>query len=246
MIVVSKAPVIEEILVKRLVEYLFDNCKWVNQYPNFPSIKISNEYPWVPYMASEEFFNNGWLNLNKVSETLFPSITVVTSQDSKSPQVFIDYIKTELLKDEVGDFKTLVANDGYIIAPEALTELDTHFETKDTLYGLTFNYQNRDTVNIDITTDDPSNIKNRLYDLCSLFLKGHGGFELFQDKDIRIIEGSVNGSRSGTYNVDFGRVLRGASIQFEVDYIISQTFYDPDVNVISDIIIDHTTEVLNG
>jgi len=242
----SYIPVIEEILIERLTKFLMEDCKWADQFPNFPQVRISNEYPWVPYMASEEFFTNGWLDLNKVSETLFPSATIVTSADSKSPQLYVSMKPTTLEKTEVTAFKAQAALDGYLISPAALTEIDTHFVTNDSLNGVNIVYQRRDTINIDITTDDQTNIKNRLYDLISLFLIGHGNVELKTDLDIAIIESSVNGSRSGVYNNDFGRVLRGASIQFNVDYKISQVFYNTDSGLIDSVLIDHEVSVVGG
>ena len=237
MIVLSYAPVIEELLVKELGEYLFKDINWKDLFPNYPVVRISNEYPWVPYMTNTDLFTQYGLDLNKINETLFPSITIVTNQDAKSPTVFVSTNPTELLKTE--DFRTAWAADGYMIAPEALDAIDTHFLTKDTLYGAQFHYQNRDTIAIDITTDDPTNIKNRLYDLCELYLKGTKGAAL-RSNGIEIIESGISGNRSGTYNIEFGRVLRGASIQVEVDYTILQVYYDPDAEAIADIIIDHT------
>ena len=235
MIVVSYAPVVEEVFVNKLNSYLVDKIRWADQYPNYPQVKVSNEYPWVPYMQ-----NGNWPDLNKISETLFPSVTIISSQDVKSPALFVQLNQTALEKTEYDDFKILMKTEGYILAPEALAEIETHFLTKDILYGSEFVYQNRDTISFDITTDDPSNIKNRLYDLCQLFLKCHEAKALYNELKIQVIEYSVSGSRSGTYNIDFGRVLRGASIHVEVDYTILQTYYDTDADVITDILIDHT------
>lgn len=241
----SYIPVIEEILIERLTKYIMEDCNWADQFPNFPQVRINNEYPWVQYMASEEFFTNGWVDLNKVSETLFPSVTIVTTQDSKSPQLFVNMKPTTLNKAELAEFQAQAALEGYLIAPEAMSAMETHFDTNDELYGVNIIYQRKDTVNIDITTDDFTNIKNRLYDLISLFLIGHGNISLNRDLDIAIIESSINGTRSGVYNVDFGRLLKGSSIQFDVDYKISQTYYNPDIGLL-DIDINHTVEVLNG
>ena len=215
-------------------------CKWADQFPNFPQVRINNEFPWVPYMAKEQFFTDGWLDVKKVSETLFPSVTIISNQDQKSPQVFIESSKTVLYKTEFDDFKDQAATDGYLISPEALDEMETHFLTNDYLIGVNIIYQRQDIVNIDITTDDQTNIKNRLYDLISLFLIGHGNTALKNDLDIGILDHTVSGNRSGSYNRDFGRVLRGATIGFNVDYKISQVFYDLNANVIDDIIINHT------
>ncbi len=242
-VAVSYAPVIEEILIEKLTKYLMEDIQWANQFPNYSTVRINNEYPWVPYMTNEESFTQGWLDLNKVSETLFPSVTIVSSQDVKSPQLFVDLQKTTLEKDEFAELEALVATDGYMVAPAAMTAIQTHFDTNNFLHGSTFIYQNRDTVSFDITTDDRTNIKNRLYDFCQLYLKAFGTMELMQEMNIHILENTVTGNRSGTYNIDFGRVLRGSSIQFSVDYVISQTFYNTDAGVITDIDIDHTVSV---
>jgi hypothetical protein len=239
-LVLSYAPVVEEILVKKIQKYLEEDCKWENLYPNFPVVRINNEYPWVPYMS------DGWPDLSNVSETLFPSVTIVTSQDTKSPQKFVSVLNTTLDKTEFEDFKTQVAENGYIIAPEAIAEMETYFNNNDVLYGTEVCYQKRDTINIDITTDDSTNIKNRIYDLINLYLVGPGANELYKEKTISIIEGSLDGTRSGTYNIDFGRVLRGASIQCEVDYVISQIFYNTDTEAIDDVVIEHTVSVKGG
>jgi len=234
----SYIPVIEEILIKRLTEYLMSDCKWADQFPNFPQIRINNEYPWVPYLTAEEYSSNGWLDLNKVSETLFPAITIITNQDLKSPQVFVSMDKTTLEKSELAEFQQQAESNGYLISPEAMNNIINHFSTKDALYGTNVVYQRRDTINIDIITDDKTNIKNRLYDLINLFLVGHGNISLSQDMGINIIENSISGNRSGVYNMDFGRELRQASIQVEIDYKIFQVFYDPSANLIGDILIN--------
>jgi hypothetical protein len=235
----SYIPVVEEILVKRLSKYFIDPVKWDNLYPNHP-IRINNEYPWVPYMTDESLFIENGIDLNKVNETLFPSITVVTSQDNKSPSVFLDIKKTKLLKEDLADFQAQAASEGYSIAPEALTAIETHFDTNDALYGVNIVEQRRDTINIDITTDDSSTIKDRIYSYVELYLVGHGKIELKDDLDIEIISTSVSGGRSGIYNIDFGRTLRGSTIQFEVDYKITQCLYDTEAGIITDVQIDHT------
>lgn len=243
MIVYSSIPVVEEILVNRLQEYFQNEVNWKNAYPNFAFPRINNEFPWVPYMQDEDLFTNGWLDLNQVQETLFPSITVVSSQDSKSPSLLIDITDTILEADDLEDFKTLSSNEGQLIDPEGLAAIETHFETKDQLIGTKISYQRRDTINIDITTDDHTNIKDRLYDLVTMFLVGHGALALKTDLEIGILPESLNGNRSGTYNIEFGRTLRGSTIQFQVDYKIFQVYYDIDAGFFDSVEINHTVEV---
>jgi hypothetical protein len=241
----SYIPVLEEILIEKLTKYLNEDCKWKDQFPNHPYVRINNEFPWVPYMQRKKFFTDGYIDLSDVQETLFPSVTITTSQDVKSPQMYHSSKKTALLKEEMPEFKLQAAEEGYLISPEALAAMDTHFETNDILYGAYIKFQLRDTLNFDITTDDNTNIKNRLYDLIKLYLVGHGKEELYSIDDERKIELSddISGNRSGTYNIDFGRVLRGATMQLNADYFISQTFYNTDAGTIGDIVIDHTISV---
>lgn len=226
-------PVVEEILVKRLEDYFRDNVLWDNLYSKFP-LTISNEYPWVPYMTATG------VDFSKASKNLFPSITVVNSQDNKSPQLFAN-MKTETLeKDDLAALISQSESEGYSIAPEALAAIQTHFDTNDFLYGLNIIHQRRDTINIDITTDDRSVIKDRIFSYIELYLSGDGAINLKKDLDIEIITTEVSGGRSGIYNVDFGRTLRGATIQFPVDYKITQCVYDTEASLITDIKIDHT------
>lgn len=238
----SYMPVIEEILITRLEEYLMSDCKWASLYPNFPKIKISNEYPWVDYMVSSDSIT--YFDLTKVSEDLFPAVTITTTNDSKSPQMFVDLRPVTMVAANLSDFIERSEEDGYLISPTALTAVETHFDTYDILYGTNCIYQKRDTVTIDITVDDFSNVKNRLYDLISLYLLGEGAAQLKNDLEIGIIHHTVSGNRSGAYNIEFGRTLRGASIQFDVDYKIEQVFYDTEAVDIASVSIDHTVSVL--
>lgn len=236
----SYLPVVEEILVQRLNVYFKETLKWDTLFPKFPYVRINNEYPWVPYMTDQSLFTENGIDLNKVNETLFPSVTIVNSQDVKATEKFLDINKTTLEKADLPDFIAQAEEEGYEIASSDLALITTHFDTNDYLYGVNIVSQRRDTINIDITTDDNTSIKNRIFSFIELFLSGQGARDLKNDLDIEIIIPSMSGGRSGIYNIDFGRTLRGSTIQFEVDYKISQCLYDTDAGLISDITINHT------
>lgn len=239
-IALSYAPVIEEILVAELISYL-EKVRWNEMYPKFPNPRISNEYPWVPYM------NEGWPDLSSVSETLFPSVTIVSSSDEESPRdVAVQLSATELTKDEFEAFKVLVSNDAYLISQEAIDEMETYFESKDNLYGVKVCSSIRDHINMDIITDDPTNVRNRLYDLVKLFVKGPERLEVFQSHGIEIMNGTISGSRTPEYNVEFGRVLRGSSITFQADYVIEQTFYNTDIETLAGVEVTHIPHTIGG
>jgi hypothetical protein len=189
-------------------------------------------------MDSEEYYSRGYIDLSDRKD-LFPSVTVVTSQDTTSAQVFIETVETQLTKDEFNDFKVEAAKEGNLLAPEALAEMETFFQNNDILYGVVFRYRRTDTIAIDITTDDDTNVKNRLYDLVSMYITGKGGVDLQEEENLLIKRNELTGNRSGTYNVDFGRVLRGATLQVPVDYIISQVYYDTNIQVVGGVQITH-------
>lgn len=239
----SHAPVVEEILIDRLREY-FSTVDWDGQFPNHP-LRINNEHPWVPYMASDEAIDSGYVDLRQVSESLFPSITITTTQDAKATEVLAQISDTELVKTEVDAFKAQAETTGYMISSDSLIEMDKYFETNESLYGVNIVYQRQDTINIDIISDDNSNIKNRIYDFTTLFLTTHGNMSLSDDLEIQIIEGSIVGTRSGIYTNEFGRLLRGASIEMRVDYKISQVYYDTGTEAIAAVNATHTTEVIS-
>lgn len=227
-------PVVEEILVTRITEYLEKDCKWAENFPKYPVIKIDNEYPWVPFM------NDGWPNLNEINETLFPAVTIVNTQDNSNPEYLMDITNESLDKAEFDSFKKLSEKDGYLIAPEALTQMEAYFEDNDVLYGTKITYRIKDTIAIDITTDDPSNIKNRIYDLIRLYLTGQGRNDLLDETGIEIDAKKVQGTRSGAYNIDFGKVLKGSSFNIEVNYPVYQVYYDTSEQE-KEVVINHTT-----
>ncbi len=239
-IVYSYVPVVEEILVQRLSKYFKETIKWDELYSNFPHIRINNEYPWVPYVTDESLYTSSGIDLNKVNETLFPSVTVVNSNDIKSPELFIDMNKTGLEKADLPAFIAQAAEEGYEISPSDLAAVTTFFDTNNILHGINIVQQRRDTINIDITTDDETSIKNRIFSFIELFLVGQEALDLKTDLDIEIITPTVSGGRSGIYNIDFGRTLRGSTIQFEVDYKISQCMYNTEAGLITNVVIDHT------
>jgi hypothetical protein len=235
------AAVAEEIFAQAMIDY-FVKIGWAGMYPNHPVIRVSNEYPWVPYMDS------GWPDLSQVQETIFPAITIVSTSDEKSPREktvqLSDPRGVTLEKDEYASFLSLVQTNGYMIDPAALTAMETYFETHDFLYGMEIHDQRRDTIHFDIITDDPSNIRNRIYDQTLLFLSGLEQIELFKNKGLTIINSSIGGSRTPEYNVEFGRVLRGSSITVQVDSMIQQTYYDTSAELFGSAIITNIAHTL--
>lgn len=235
---INYAPVVEEILVTELLNY-FSELRWDEIYPNHP-LRIGNEHPWVPYITEDG------IDLSQVQETLFPSITIGTDGDEKSPDFIKNIAQCVLHKTELSDLTTELAKTGYMYHPDLIDELTIYFESEDDLYGLEVSTQRRDVINIDIITDDSSNIRNRIYDHVILFLTGKKLVDVFTNQSINIIENTLRGRRFPEYNIEFGRLLRGSTIQFQVDYVIQQNIYETDIATISGVEITATKELSGG
>lgn len=235
---INYAPVVEEILVQELIDY-FDELKWNEIYPNHP-LRIGNEHPWVPYITEDG------IDLSTVQETLFPSITIGSESDEKSPDFIKNIAQCVLHKTELAELTTEVEKSGYMIHPDLITDLTTYFTSHDNLFGLEVFTQRRDVINIDIITDDSSNIRNRIYDYLILFFSGKKIVDVFTNNAITIIENTLRGKRFPEYNVEFGRVLKGSTIQFQADHVIQQNEYDTDIVTISGFDITATKEVIGG
>lgn len=242
MIVMLDTPVVEEILVIDLTDYFYNLLRWDLIYPKH-YIRFGNEYPWVPYISED----SGNVDLSEAQEALFPSVTVLSNSDSKSPNdIFVNIEAVGLTQTDWNDQKADILSrpDDYMISQEAIAEIDAYFAGGATaLYGTFMKYQRRDNVTFDIVTDGYTDIKNRIYDALSTYLEMQKKVELYKSRGINIIESSVSGSRSGEYNVEFGRTLHGCSINFQVDYVTSSTFFDLDAETINDVAITHNVEV---
>lgn len=241
MIVLIEAVVVEELLVKKLKEW-FRKMDWSSIYPNHP-IRINNEYPWVPYINE----TTGDVDIPEGDDqgALFPSITVVTQSDMKSPQeINVTPEDNMMLAD---DFTTLKADitaypDKYMVSSDAISIIDTYFETSEELAYRSIPFRKRDNVQFDIVSDTNTDIKNRIYDALIAFLTGPENMVMREEQGVYILENTVSGSRSGEYNVEFGRTLHGCTIAFQVDYVVGTTFFDIDAEVVDSVIVNHTVE----
>lgn len=238
MIILAETPVIEEILVNRL-ESFFKDLKWDNIYP-YHSLNIGNEYPWFKYINS-----SGEVDMPSGEDSPFPSITILTNNDRKSPSdMTVRTYNTQLNADEFTAFKNMVNGDTdkFIIAPDAISAMETYFSSNETLYGIQTVYNRQDSMVVDIVTDCETDIKNRIYDMVSLFLTGKPREDLYKEMKISILQDTVTGNRAGEYNNEFGRMLHGCTLQFSVDYVIASTFYDEAMGVLGSYDITHNVD----
>jgi hypothetical protein len=226
--ILTKIPVIEDILVASLRTYLKE-LRFAEMYPFHKNLGISNDHPFERLLASEG-----------VEPDLFPSITVVSSTDGESPGMAKGWKVSTLENGDLDDFK---AQDWYV-SETAKNDLSAALVQHGHVYGLSHETMWRDSTSIEIWTENIQ-VKNDIYNLVMGYLTGPKVLELHNTAGLVIHSNTIQGQRSGYYNYDFGRTLYGARVSLSVDYMIVQAVYDSDVSTMAE--LEHSyKEVLHG
>jgi hypothetical protein len=226
--ILTKVPVIEDLLVKDLREYL-GLIRFKEQYPNHKNLGVSNDHPFERLLASGE-----------PDFTILPSITIVSANDGEVQGMSKGWKITSLEKADIIGMKP----EEWILSETALVELNTAFQTKDQIHGLMHSTMWRDSVSFEIWTENIQ-VKNDIFSLVLAYLSGPQIIGLHQKHDIVIHSNTIRGQRSGYYNIDFGKTLYGGRIEVSVDYPIMQAVYDTDISSLAE--IQHSyQEVING
>lgn len=217
--ILSKVPSVEDIFVAELKTY-FDQMRFGELYPNFPTIRITLEHPFA-VMWQQANGNSS----NTYDGSLFPSITLASGSDSKPGQLSglnslesISVVKADI---------TGLAATGLQAAPGAIEWMTEYFKTNTIIHGRQGTANKSDQVAIDIWSESIQ-LKNDIYGLLMMYLSGPKRSELELTHAITIFDGTVRGQRSGNYNMDFGQLLYGAHIDFQIDYRITQAILDTE------------------
>jgi hypothetical protein len=99
---------------------------------------------------------------------------------------------------------------------------------EDMVYGWSVRTYRRDSISIEIWAENEQ-VKNQIYSDLDLFILGNLRNILiskYENNDLKIDEESIQGQRSGAWNIDFAVVLSGANIRFEVNYAVEQILID--------------------
>jgi len=222
----------EEIIVGELKKYFFEEVRFKDIYPNFGNIRVSGVHPFV-YLIDAE------INDKPLPQGLFPSITVISDNDQKNPEIDIATLleDVKITSAEVSDIKE--NKEAYIISEKDLQILDNLTQGDDSVFAQGMNQNRRASLVVEIWSQNMK-VKNRLYDLTLTFFIGKRRFTLKSDYDIVIDEKSVSGERSGNYNYDFGKTIYGGILRMSVDYVIAQYEVDTELQALTGII--HTFE----
>jgi hypothetical protein len=227
----TKIPTVEDLICDAFTAYLKE-IRWGEYQPNYKNVNISNDHPF------EELLGN--VNDNEPRPNLFPSVTIVASNDGEVPGMGKNWKVAVLDK---GDIDGMDPHEWYT-SYSALDDLKTVFLTKNQIFGMQHHTMWRDSASIEIWTENIQ-IKNELYNLALAFLQGPKILQLKQEHDIIIPSNSIQGQRSGYYNFDFGRVLYGGRIAFTADYKVLQAVYDSEKETLAE--IEHSyREVIHG
>ncbi|GHU65064.1 hypothetical protein FACS189447_03330 [Spirochaetia bacterium] len=241
----NKGLILEQEIVKALKEY-FASLEFEKDY-NI-ALNITNEHPFNTLLGNDTG--------NISAASLFPSIVVTTSDDSKPAQ--LDHlVETQAWTLERPDIDKLVEA-GYRVAPGVIEKLkvemdgppddpeDTGEEKtkgRDHLYGIAFMINRSDKISIEIWAEN-IDLKNIIYELTRLYICGFMKEYLEAKlKSLKIFDNSIRGQRSNNFNYEFGIDLAGAQITFDADYIVEQSVIDTElIEINREIIIK---EVIN-
>jgi hypothetical protein len=183
----------------------------------------------------------------------FPSVVVATSDEGKPGE--LDGLRPQrqgTTLDAVGfnsadidailDTRETVAlngktvtrqKPGYPIAAseEAAAAIRKKLETQERVYGWSIKTYRQDSISIEIWAENEQ-VKNQIYSDIDLFVLGNLRDILiskYENCDLKIDGESIQGQRSGAWNIDFGVVLSGANIRFEAAYAVEQILINTEL-----------------
>jgi len=238
--------------IRDLIEDYFNKIKFDKTYPNF-NIRVTLQHP---------FARVG--DKSAKAADYFPAVVVSTYDDEKPgelrmpPQTYcvgltkedIDIIAktTETVADKKDNKKTVekkIPGLCVVIAPDVLQGLYKHLEKNELVYGFSIKTYRTDKICVEIWSENIQ-LKNEIYEQLRLFILGNLRHLLTAEKyrlyDMKIDDDTVSGQRSGAYNDQFGVILSGASILFNVNYAIEEIVLDTQI---SDLKEDLIMEVIN-
>jgi hypothetical protein len=180
----------------------------------------------------------------------FPTVVISTYQDDKDPELnvlrpqtqgaelsLVEYTGEDI--DKILDIYEPELVDGKkvklpgvcaVAADETIKAILARLETKECIYGYSLRAYRQDRISIEIWAENIQ-VKNELYEQLRLFVLGdlrNKLTEKYKFFDPKIDDDTVRGERSGVFNIDFGIILAGANIQFDVTYVIEQNVMDTE------------------
>jgi hypothetical protein len=121
-----------------------------------------------------------------------------------------------------------------VSSPAVIEALRKKLRDQDRVYGYSMRTYRQDSLSIEIWAENEQ-IKNEIYEMVRLFVIGDMRnilIERYKNNDLKIDDESIQGQRSGAWNIDFAVVLSGANIRFDVNYAVEQIFINTEWNML--------------
>jgi hypothetical protein len=215
-LIITNIPDVEEILIEHIDNYLVNQVRFSELFPKSGHARVSAEHPLALLMDK-------MVNDTQIDTALFPSVTVVSANDSRNPTNVIQVPPPQQIKMYDAFFENVVSKgrDQYIGSYEVVKAAREQIaeSAEGYIWGKMYQSYRRASIAIEIWAETLTE-KSKLYDLVTSYLSGDGRFSLKANYDIIIDESSVAGERSGIYNFDFGRMLHGAIVRCTADFSI--------------------------
>lgn len=212
----------EIILPPLILEYL-TKVGFNSMFPNFQGVRVGAEHPFWTFEYNA--LNGAAYDLN-----ILPSITIKDAQDTETFDTLgMNYqpvsINSTFVAELVPQLFDASDNSGFLVTSSAnISTLQAATQSGATINGLKRMWTARHTIQFEIWADN-KNITSLLYNAMDSFVLDslealHALSIDFQD---------ISGSRSGDVNLDYGRVLWGASLVFNA--FIRSGVMEIDVNL---------------
>lgn len=233
--VINAAADIESILIESLRSHLNNDVRFNKIFPQFAEVRIGGIHPFVNLMDAQ--VNNVEL---PDAQSLFPSITIIDDSDMKDMDAGMATLEhdTTVRNEEVSNIEDDTEQYYYIVSDEDTKQLRELVNTNDQFAQ--GSSQRRKSSMVGEIWSRNVKVKNRLYDILRNFLVMKGRFDLHRDCDITIVEPSISGQKSGNFNFDFGYIIYGAIIRFELVHVIRQYIVDTEIEAIASIAHSYT------
>lgn len=232
-IYLNRGLILENALVYLLRKH-FEDLKLGEIYQNF-GVKVTNSHPFA-----DIYFKGG----DNAADS-FPCIVVTSESGNKTSDLVSlpTQVRGIAIDKEALDWTIENQDRPGFACPIAETDADAmreHFKTNQYLYGYRVNLRKTEKMSIEIWADNEQ-LKNELFEAVRLFVgcKMVGELrKLLDGFDVSMSDASVQEQRSNNYNLDFGMILTGGHIGFDLDYSIEQITLDTEVkNLDKDIIM---------
>jgi hypothetical protein len=239
--IISAVPDVEEIFIDEIKNYLMNEIKFQKIYKNFGNIKISSIHP-MAYVLDQN------VNGGNMPTGLFPSITLVNESDGNNARLEMPVNPEEntITISEISEIEnTDLRKKLYIISDDDLLILKDMVNEAPGNKILATGYTKYRTANMVMEIwDENMIIKNRIFDLMVNFFFGEKRFTIKDKYNIVVVEGSIRGQKGGNFNYDFGKMLFGGILRFDVDFSTRQYIIDSDVGVLE--AVDHYKENIHN